>query len=312
MNTVNQSARQSDIDETRDVMDPHLTAKMKRKQGGFGLESLWKFSATTLSGWVLAVIIILTVAAPWLSTTDPNMQVLGDRLLAPSAQHILGTDHLGRDLWARLLYGGRYSLLLSFVAAVIAALLGTVLGALAGWLGGLWDEGLMRLVDLLIVFPSIILALVIAALLKPSFGTLLLALTITSWTPYARLARALTLDVKTKPYLEAARALGATPFRLLLRHILPNIAGPILAVSFLRIGHMLLIIAGLSYLGLGAQPPTPDWGAMIAEALPYMQRVPILLLMPSLAIFLTALSVTMLGQGLTLIFDPKHRQATQL
>lgn len=310
MNTVNQPTRQSNVDETRAVVTPHLTAKIKRKEGR--LPSLRKFSAITLSGWVLAVIIILTVAAPWLTTTDPNVQVLGDRLLSPSAQHFLGTDHLGRDLWARLLYGGRYSLLLSFVAALIAALLGTFLGALAGWVGGLWDEGLMRLVDLLIVFPSIILALVIAALLKPSFGTLLLALTITSWTPYARLARALTLDVKTKPYLEAARAIGVSPLRLLSKHILPNIAGPILAISFLRCGHMLLTIAGLSYLGLGAQPPTPDWGAMIAEALPYMQRAPIFLLTPSLAIFLTALSVTMVGQGLMLIFDPKHRQATQL
>lgn len=273
-----------------------------------GLQSFLKAPATMISGVVLMLILLLTVAAPWLSTTNPNTQILSDRLSSPSAQHILGTDHLGRDLWTRLLHGGRYSLLLTFVAVIVAGGVGTVLGALAGWLGGLWDEVLMRLVDLLIVFPSIILALVIAALLDPSFGTLLLALTITSWTPYARLSRALTLDVKTQPYVEAAKSLGVSQAGIVGKHILPNIAGPILAISFLRFGHMLLTIAGLSYLGLGAPPPTPDWGAMIADALPYMQRVPLLLFVPSLAIFLTALTVTVLGQGLMLAFDRKQRR----
>lgn len=258
---------------------------------------------------ILLLVLLATLLAPWLSPVDPNQQVLLDRLQPPSAAHLLGTDHLGRDVFARLLYGGRFSLLLTVVAVFIASCMGTILGGVAGFLGGLLDEALMRLVDLLIVFPGIVIALVIAALLKPSFGTLLLALTITSWTPYARLARALTLDVKTQPYLEAAQAIGVSQAGILARYILPNIMGPILAMSFLRFGHMLLTIAGLSYLGLGAQPPTPDWGAMIAEGLPYMQRVPTLLLLPSLTIFLTALSVTLVGQGLMLIFDPKQRRA---
>lgn len=257
---------------------------------------------------ILLLVLSATLLAPWLSPVDPNQQVLIDRLQPPSAAHLLGTDHLGRDVFARLLYGGRFSLLLTVVAVFIAGSMGTILGGVAGFLGGLLDEALMRLVDLLIVFPGIVIALVIAALLKPSFGTLLLALTITSWTPYARLARALTLDVKTQPYLEAAQAVGVSQAGILSRHILPNIMGPILAMSFLRFGHMLLTIAGLSYLGLGAQPPTPDWGAMIAEALPYMQRVPTLLLVPSLTIFLTTLSVTLVGQGLMLILDPKQRR----
>lgn len=265
---------------------------------------------TVIAGMVILVLVLLaTLFAPWLSPVDPNQQVLIDRLQPPSGAHLLGTDHLGRDVFARLLYGGRFSLLLTVVAVLIAGSMGTILGGVAGFLGGLLDEALMRLVDLLIVFPGIVIALVIAALLKPSFGTLLLALTITSWTPYARLARALTLDVKTQPYLEAAQAIGASQAGILSRHILPNIMGPILAMSFLRFGHMLLTIAGLSYLGLGAQPPTPDWGAMIAEALPYMQRVPTLLFVPSLTIFLTTLSVTLVGQGLMLILDPKQRSS---
>ncbi len=258
---------------------------------------------------VLALVLCATLFAPWLTAINPNQQVLSDRMLPSSSAHLLGTDHLGRDLCARLLYGGRFSLLLTVVAVLISGVVGTILGSLAGRRGGLLDELLMRLVDLLLVFPAIMIALVIAALLKPSFGTLLLALTVTSWTPYARLARALTLDVQTQPYLESAQAIGASQAAILRRHILPNIMGPILATAFLRFGHMLLTIAGLSYLGLGAQPPTPDWGAMIAEALPYMQRVPTLLLMPSLAIFLTALSVTLVGQGLMLVVDPKQRQA---
>lgn len=261
-----------------------------------------------VGGAILLLILLATITAPWLTPAEPNTQVLTDRLLPPAAEHMLGTDHLGRDLLARLAYGGRFSLLLTIAAVVVAAIVGTSLGALAGWLGGYWDEVLMRLVDLLIVFPGIIMALVIAALLDPGFGTLLLALTITGWTPYARLARALTLEVGTMPYLEAARSLGVTPLRIITHHVIPNIIGPLLAMSFLRFGHVLLTIAGLSYLGLGAQPPTPDWGAMIAEALPYMQRVPLLLFVPSLAIFLTALSVTIVGQGLMLVFDPKQRR----
>lgn len=261
---------------------------------------------TLISGSVLAIILIVTILSPWISPLDPIKQVLTDRLLPPSAAHVLGTDHLGRDVFARLLYGGRFTLLLTVVTVLISAGVGTILGALAGWRSGLLDEVLMRIVDLLIVFPSIITALVIAALLKPGFGTLLLALTITGWTPYARLARALTLDVSTQPYLEAARSIGVPQILIISRHIMPNIIGPLLAISFLRFGHVLLTIAGLSYLGLGAQPPTPDWGAMIAEALPYMQRVPLLLFVPSSAIFLTALSVTVVGQGLMLMFDPKQ------
>ncbi|MEM7126033.1 MAG: ABC transporter permease [Chloroflexota bacterium] len=263
--------------------------------------------ATLIGGSVLALIVIATIFAPWISPLDPITQVLSDRLLPPTAEHLLGTDHLGRDVFARLLYGGRFTLVLTIVAVLISAGVGTALGALAGWMGGLLDEVLMRTVDLLLVFPSIITALVIAALLDPGFGTLLLALTIAGWSPFARLARALTLDVSTQPYLEAARSLGAPQMRIINRHIGPNIIGPLLAISFLRFGHILLTIAGLSYLGLGAQPPTPDWGAMIAEALPYMQRVPLLLFVPSLAIFLTALSVTIVGQGLMLVFDPKQR-----
>lgn len=253
------------------------------------------------------LVIVATLSAPWLAQHDPNQQILTMRLQAPSASYLLGADHLGRDLLARVLYGGRSSLLLSAWTVLLAGGAGVAIGVLAGRVGGLFDEVMMRLVDALIVVPHLVVALVVAALLKPSFGALLLALTITSWTTYARLARALTLDVLARPFVEAAVATGVSDARLLLRHVLPNISGPILATSFLRFGHTLLTVAGLSYLGVGVQPPTPDWGAMLADAQPYMQRAPLLLLAPALAIFVTALSVTLIGQGLTQHFNPSRQ-----
>lgn len=263
--------------------------------------------AFMFAGGGLLLVIVATLSAPWLAQHDPNQQILTMRLQAPSASYLLGADHLGRDLLARVLYGGRSSLLLSAWTVLLAGGAGVAIGVLAGRVGGLFDEVMMRLVDALIVVPHLVVALVVAALLKPSFGALLLALTITSWTTYARLARALTLDVLARPFVEAAVATGVSDARLLLRHVLPNISGPILATSFLRFGHTLLTVAGLSYLGVGVQPPTPDWGAMLADAQPYMQRAPLLLLAPALAIFVTALSVTLIGQGLTQHFNPSRQ-----
>ena len=265
-------------------------------------------ASTVISLLLLGLILIATVGAPWLTPFEPNQQILSERLQPPSARHWLGADHLGRDLLARLLYGGRSSLLLSTLAVLIASTVGVAVGMLAGRVGGIFDEVTMRLVDVLIVFPGIVLAMVIAALLKPSFGALLLAITVTGWTSYARLARALSLEILARPFTEAALALGVTEGRLLLRHVLPNISGPLLAMSFLRFGHTLLTVAGLSYLGIGVQPPTPDWGAMLAEAQPYMQRLPILLIAPAFAIFCTALSVTLIGQALMRHFDPQQRR----
>lgn len=264
--------------------------------------------ALLVMGAILLAVVLVTVCAPWLAPHDPNLQVLSARLQPPSALNPLGADHLGRDVLSRLLYGGRSSLLLSALAVLVTAGVGVAVGVVSGRVGGLFDEVLMRSVDVLLVFPYLVVALVIAALLDAGFGALLLALTLTGWTTYARLARALTLDVLARPFIEAAVATGVSNRRLLLRHVLPNISGPILATSFLRFGHTLLTIAGLSYLGIGVQPPTPDWGAMLAEAQPYMQRAPLLLLAPALAIFVTALTVTLIGQNLTQRLDPLQRK----
>jgi ABC-type dipeptide/oligopeptide/nickel transport system permease subunit len=256
-----------------------------------------------------AIIIFVSIFAPILTPYDPTNLNLGNRLASPSLEHTLGTDVLGRDVLSRILYGGRQALIISFVSVAISATIGTVLGALASRrAGSILDEILMRAIDLFLSFPNIIIALMIVVTLKPGFWALVLALTITGWTPYARLARAVGLEIATQTYIEAAAAIGESEFLTMRKHIIPNTLGPILAQVFLRFGHTLLIIAGLSYLGIGIQPPTPDWGSMLAEAQAYMVRVPTLILSPGLIIFITTLSVTMAGQGLMLMFDPQQRR----
>lgn len=248
----------------------------------------------------LAVIGLLVALAPALSPYDHNDQTLTERLELPSLAHPFGTDHLGRDVLSRILAGGRFSLAITTVAVLVSGIFGTLAGAFAGRTGGVLDEAVMRVVDVLLVFPELVVAFALASMLKPSFATIVLAVSIFAWTPYARLARAVTLEVNTREFMEAAVALGSPPIFILRKHVLPNILGPILAMGFLRFGQTLITIAGLSYLGVGAQPPTPDWGAMLAEAQPYMRRVPTLTLIPGITIFATALCVTLLGQGLML------------
>ena len=257
----------------------------------------------------LGIIIVISVFAPFLTQYDPIDQNIRDRLALPSAEHLLGTDALGRDVFSRILHGGRQALMISFVSVVISAAIGTILGSIASRrAGSLLDEILMRAIDLFLSFPQIIIALMIVVALKPGYVSLVLALTITGWTPYARLARAVGLEIATQTYIEAAAASGESEFLVMRKHIIPNTLGPILAQVFLRFGHTLLTIAGLSYLGIGIQPPTPDWGAMLAEAQPYMVRLPFLIVSPGIIIFIATLSVTMAGQGLMLMFDPQQRR----
>jgi len=255
------------------------------------------------------IVVLVSIFAPLLTSYDPADQSILDRLQTPSKEHYLGTDALGRDVFSRILYGGRQALVISFVSVAISALIGTVLGAMASrHAGSLVDEILMRAIDLFLSFPNIILALMIVVTMKPGFWSLVLAVTITGWVPYARLARAVGLEISTQTYIEAAAATGESEFLTMRKHILPNTLGPILAQVFLRFGHTLLTIAGLSYLGIGIQPPTPDWGSMLAEAQVYMVRIPTLILAPGITIFIATLSVTMAGQGLMLMFDPQQRR----
>ena len=247
---------------------------------------------------LLTLILVVLVLTPWISPHDPAAQDLGNRLSGPSAEHWFGTDHLGRDVLSRLMWGGRFSVTIAAITLVICAVSGSVIGALAARRGGWVDELVMRSVDMLICFPDVVIALFLIALFGTGYGTLIAALTITGWTPFARLMRGLALEINSKDYVEAAEVLGSPKAYIVFRHVIPNASRPVVAMGFLRFGHKLITVGALSYLGLGVQPPDSDWGAMLLDAQPYMERAASLGILPGAAIFITALSVTMIGQGL--------------
>lgn len=255
----------------------------------------WTFKAGSA---LMVLLLTVVVFAPWLAPYGPGAQDLISRLQPPSAEHWLGTDHLGRDVLSRLMVGGRFTVTISAITVVITLVLGTLIGVVAGRAGGLLDEVAMRVVDLLISVPDVVIAIFLIGVFGPNYFTLILSLTLVGWTPYARLARGLTKEVNAREYIRAAEVLGMKRSFIVLRHIIPNTIRPIAAVSFLRFGHKLITVGGLSYLGLGVQPPNPDWGLMLAEAQPYMERVPLLMIAPGAAIFLAALSVTWIGHGM--------------
>lgn len=246
---------------------------------------------------VLATVLAVLVLTPWIAPYNPATQDLSHRLAGLSGQHWLGTDQLGRDVLSRLMYGGRFSVSIAAITLLLSAVIGTLIGAASARRGGLLDEIVMRTVDLLIAIPDVVVALLLIAVLGTGYGTLIAALTAVGWTPFARLMRGLTLEINSRGYIEAAEALGCSKFFIIFRHVIPNALRPMLALSFLRFGHKLITVGGLSFLGMGVQPPDSDWGAMLLDAQPYMERVPLLGILPGLAIFLTALSVTMIGQG---------------
>lgn len=245
-----------------------------------------------------ALIAAAIALAPWIAPYDPTEPTFVSRLEAPSAAHWLGTDQLGRDVLSRLLFGGRFSVTIAALVLAISAVTGTLLGALSARIGGLFDEIVMRVVDVLLSFPEILVALILIAILRPSFVTLIVALVAVGWTPFARLTRAITLEINTMGYIEAAEALGCSRWFIVLRHVIPNALGPVLAMGLLRFADKLIAVGSLSYLGLGVQPPDSDWGSMIAEAQAYMERTPVVIIAPALTIFVTALAVTVAGQSL--------------
>lgn len=258
-----------------------------------GLNWMTRYGLTALT-----LLLALLIATPWIAPYDPDAQDLLNKLQYPSAAHWFGTDQYGRDVLSRVLHGGLFSISIAGITLVLCTAIGMAVGAISARQGGFIDEALMRLVDLKISFPDIVVAMFLIAALGSGQGTLIIALTAIGWTPFARMMRNLTLEVGTKEYIEAAEALGCSQRFIILRHILPNAVGPIAAMAFLRFGHMLIAIGGLSFIGLGVQPPASDWGAMLSEARNYMDAMPWLAIAPGLAIFITALCVTLVGRGL--------------
>ncbi len=255
---------------------------------------------------VLAVMFI-AILGPMLDVHDPLEQDLDKRLQGPSREYPLGTDELGRCLLSRILHGARLSVITGLVIVGIAAPFGTLLGALAGYVGGRTDGIIMRIVDITLAFPALVLAIVIAGAMEPGVTGPILALSVVHWTAYSRLTRATVLSIKEQPYIEATRALGMGNLRIIFRHVLPNTLSPIIVMATFGLGHMIVAAAAMSFLGLGAQPPTPEWGVMLNRGREYMMSAPRLMTCPGLAIMLTVLGFNLLGDALRNVLTP-HRE----
>jgi peptide/nickel transport system permease protein len=259
-------------------------------------------------GVVLLVIMVLSAAiAPVLAPYDPIEQDQKASLAPPSKEHLLGTDVLGRDVLSRLLWGGRQSLRVGLLAVAIGAAAGTSLGLLAGFYGGWVGSVIMRFVDLLLALPGILLALTIVAATGPSLENLIIAVGISAIPGYARVVNGAVLNLKTRSYLEAAQAVGARDARLIVRHVLPNILAPVLVLSTVGLGNAMLVGASLSFLGLGVQPPTPEWGAMLSQGREYIFGFWWIATFPGIAILLAVIAINLLGEGLRDLLDPRLR-----
>jgi peptide/nickel transport system permease protein len=259
-------------------------------------------------GTAIVVIVALSaIFAPWLSPHDPLEQDVLLRLASPSADFPLGNDSFGRDILSRILWGGRVSLYVSTVAVFIAIVVGGALGILAGYIGGRFDRIVMAAMDVLLSFPTLVMGLLVVAMLGPTVANLILAITLTAVAPFARIARAPTLTVKERDFIEAGRALGFSNLRLMVVHILPNVLDDILVMAALWLATAIRTEASLSFIGLGVRPPTATWGGMIREGFENILDSPWLAILPSLAILLVMLGFNMIGDGLRDTSDPKLR-----
>ncbi|MGA1867501.1 MAG: nickel transporter permease [bacterium] len=257
-------------------------------------------------GFIIILIIIFTaIFAPHLAPHDPYEQNLLEGLSTPSAQHPLGQDKLGRDVLSRIIYGSRISVMVGFFTVTISLLIGTLIGSVAGYFGGFVDEVFMRIVDILLAFPGILLAIALMTVLGPSLNNVILALCIVGWVGYARLARGQILSLREREYIIAARAAGLGTSRIILHHIIPNIISPLIVQATFGIAGAIIAEAGLSFLGIGTQPPMPSWGAMLNDGRQFLLTAPHLTTYPGIAIMLTVLGLNFLGDGIRDLLDPK-------
>ena len=254
---------------------------------------------------IITLLILTALTAQWIAPYDPIQQALADRLLPPGFHHWMGTDQYGRDVFSRLLYGSRISLAVGLVAVTIYIFIGTLVGSVAGYYGGFLDGFLMRLVDVILCIPTFFLILMVIAFVGPSILNVMVIIGLTSWTDVARLVRGEVLALKEREFVQAARLIGMSDARIILKHLLPNAMGPILVVATLGIGGAILVESSLSFLGLGAQPPTPSWGNMLMEGKDHLTDAWWLVTFPGLAVFLTVLGYNLMGEGLRDLLDPR-------
>ncbi|MCQ1837558.1 nickel transporter permease [Neorhizobium galegae] len=304
------------------------TAKIAASSGSFGhwlrapvptspfharMQQLWlqwrrlRSNASALFGLCVVVVMLLAaLLAPILATHDIYEQDLAARLLAPSFQHWLGTDELGRDVYSRLLFGARITLYIALLTTVIVAPIGLIVGTTAGYLGGWVDTVLMRIVDVFLAFPNLILALAFVAALGPGIQNAIIAISLASWPPIARLARAETLTIRKSDYIAAMRLQGASSARIIFGHIMPMCIPSVVVRVTLNMAAIILTAAGLGFLGLGAQPPSPEWGTMLSSGREFVMTNWWIAAIPGTAILLTSLAFNLLGDGLRDILDPRH------
>jgi peptide/nickel transport system permease protein len=271
---------------------------------------LWRRNRLMVLGTGIIIgLILVAVLAPLLASHNPYEQILGDRLLPPSARHVFGTDSLGRDIYSRVVYGCRVTLSIAFLVAAISTPFGVLIGIIAGYLGGVVDEVLMRVADVFLAFPRLILAIAFAAALGPGVENAIIAIAVAQWPTYARLARAETLNVKNNDYIQAMRVLGAGKVRIMAGHILPLTLSSIIVRMSLDMGIIILTAAGLGFLGLGAQPPMPEWGLMVSDGRQFLVDQWWVSTLPGLAILVVVMGFNLLGDGIRDVLDPHQRQA---
>ncbi|GIP05748.1 ABC transporter permease subunit [Paenibacillus sp. JNUCC32] len=269
---------------------------------------LKKNKAALFGGYFLLLMILIAIFGPLLTQYDPTKVDYSTKLLKPSADHWFGTDHNGRDIFTRIIHGMRLTLSVGFISVIIGAAFGVVLGIISGYYGGKWDALIMRVTDVMLAFPGILLALAVVSVLGKNLFNVIIAVSIFSIPTFARVVRGSTLAVRKLEYVDAMRSLGASDGRIIFGHILPNITSPIIVQATLRIAVAILTASGLSFLGLGAQPPTPEWGAMLNDGRNYIMDHPHVALFPGLSIVFVVIAFNLLGDGLRDVLDPKMKK----
>ncbi|AFR05260.1 cytochrome c550 [Pectobacterium carotovorum subsp. carotovorum] len=272
--------------------------------GGF-LLTMMRNPLTAIGSAIVLMLVLVAIFAPWIATHDPLVQDLANALQAPSAAHYFGTDEFGRDVFSRLVYGSRITLYIVALVSVTVGPIGLALGVISGYYGGIVDTILMRITDIFISFPSLVLALAFVAALGPGLDHVVIAITLTAWPPIARLARAETLSLRHADFVSAVKLQGASSIRILLHHIVPLCLPSVIIRITMNMAGIILTAAGLGFLGLGAQPPDPEWGAMISAGRRYMMECWWLVTIPGLAILINSLAFNFLGDGLRDILDPR-------
>lgn len=257
---------------------------------------------------VLAVLVLIAIFAPLLAPYDPLEVDVVNRLQKPGLKHWFGTDDMGRDMLSRMMYGARYSLLLGILTVVVSTVFGMLIGAVAGYCGGIVDNVLMRLMDILSAIPAMLLALVVAAVFGKGFGKTILALAIPAIPGSARILRASFLSIRKIEYIEAARCMNCSSLRIMIKHLLPNSLAPMIVNCTMGVASAILQASGLSFIGLGVQPPTPEWGAMLASSRDYIRDYPYLVLIPGIVLMITVLSINLMGDALRDALDPKLKK----